>query len=876
MGFYKSKIATSVILSLMLSACGGGGGGSDSATGGGSGSSPGVDDGSSSGGSDSSSSTYTKIAFDLRNASTLVTTEKAFSQSALRATMSSASNQQDTLPSIEFRDFNWSSAKKSLSSGSGNTNLFALGDDGALLPVVTSDFDTNFSFTVKSPDGKYIYAALDWLNKYDSYSLVLEENCAIFKITLADNGVSCLLPGHFAEAPWGTWLKEVNDGRYKPIQFDSQGNVYFLSQAFTVTTKNEGTDYEYKSLDYSYFTNAKLTKIDAVSGNAVTITSDADEVNSFIVTQDDALVYRSDTLNMIPNVLATSLSTVTLTDGLYWSDGFYSLDDNGTVIYRDNLTANDDISIARASEEFEGGVKKRTIKSYRPDSLSWSNRVVIGDDGYVYSMYVTYEDDSEGDFSRYEKMQRILPYAAGEILSVKVPDYYYWKTPIHVSKGNAFYVEEQTHSAYGQYDVVGVQPLSGESPTLLFGDALTELRLSIEAWKLSGNTLHFTGVNNAKSTMVTGQIDIEALSEGRPESEYLTLNNTASVYDDSLEIRDLQLLRDEEQRVNVGSPKVVNHIQPQEEVYASTIEFNHWMDIESVSNNLSVTEHDGLGGYVDDVDVMPIWLGKVVHLIYDTSGGSSSITNQPLKFSTDYQIALGGSGTNLEGVPLSLAQSDAERTFNWSTRIGEGLTVVDADQDNYSFTTGKAINVFGKNVKIPLIERERTFDHKLSLVTAYNEDWELAFHTSSSEWKGYIKFDYLAITGSLHILKESDNFSGDRDWLYEDPKVIGSVVKMDADLVESNGKIVFSLKITDELGNTYDVSREIDHLNEDYSLTYTFDDNGFGAEYRSILDNILLTNSDGSTTYIDENFDDLPLGSGSYVGGIGVVELLNE
>ncbi|MGF1767934.1 hypothetical protein L4D06_11215 [Enterovibrio makurazakiensis] len=868
MVFSNNKLALSVILSLQLSACGGGGGG-DSSAGGGSGGSGGSDSGTQ-------ASNYTKIAFNLSNASTLVTTEKALSQSQLRAGLSSVSNQQDVLPSIAFRDFNTPSGKKSLSTGSGNTNLFALGDDGELVPVVTADFDANFSFTVKSPDGKYIYAALDWLNRIDNYSLVLEENCAIFRIALADNGVSCLLPGHFAEAPWGTWLKEVNDGRYKPIQFDSQGNIYFLSEAFTVTTSNEGTDYEYKSLDYSYFANAKLTKIDAVSGNAVTMTSDADEVNSFIVTQDDALVYRTDTLNMIPNVLAKSLSTVTLTDGLYWSDGFYSLDDNGTVIYRDNLTANDDISIARASEEFEGGVKKRTIKSYRPDRLSWSNRVIIGDDGYVYSMYVTYEDDSEGDFSRYEKMQRILPYAAGEILSVKVPDYYYWKTPIHVSKGNAFYVEEQTHSAYGQYDVVGVQPLTGESATILFGDALTDLRLSIEAWKLSGNTLHFTGINNAKSTMVTGQIDIEALSEGRPESEYLTLNNTASVYDDSLEIRDLQLLRDEEERVNVGTPEVVNYVQPQEELYASTIEFNHWMDIDSVSSNFSVTERDEFGGYVDDVDVMPIWLGKVVHFIYDTSTGSGSGAKQPLKFNTDYQIALGGEGRNLEGVPLSLAQSNADRTFNWSTRIGEGLTVVDAEHDNYSFTTGKAINVFGKNVKIPLIERERTFDHKLSLVTAYNEDWELAFHTSSSEWKGYIKFDYLAITGSLHILKESDNFSGDRDWLYEDPKVIGSVVKMDADLVESNGKIVFSLKITDELGNTYDVSREIDHLNEDYSLTYTFDDNGFGAEYRSILDNILLTNSDGSTTYIDENFDSYEIGSGNFVGGLGVVELVDD
>ncbi|WP_028022166.1 hypothetical protein [Enterovibrio calviensis] len=876
MVFYKNKTASLVILSLLLSACGGGGGG-DSSAGGGSDGGGGSDSGSGSG-SDSGTQTsnYTQIAFDLRNASTLVTTEKAFSQSQLRAELSSGGNKYESLPSVQFHEFVGATDKQTHSTGSGSTNLFSLGADGALSPVVTSDFDANFSFTVKSPDGKHVYAALDWSNYYTSSSLVREENCAIFKITIADNSVSCLVEGLFAEAPWGTWWKEVNDGRYKPIQFDSQNNVYFLSRGFTVTTLNPGTDIEFKSIDYSLLGNSTLVRVDSETGKVVSMTSDADRVNSFVVTAADALVYRTDTLNMIPNVMATSLSTVTLTEGTYWTDGYYATDDNGTVIYRDNLTANDDISIARASDDFEGGIEKRTIKSYRPDSLSWSNRVIVGDDGYIYSMYATYEDDSEGDFSRYEKMQRILPYAAGEVLAVKIPDLGYWKTPLHVSKGNAYYVEEQTHPAYGQYDIVGVQPLSGESATLLFGDALSDVRLDIETWKLSGDTIYFTGLNNAKSTMVSGTIDVKALAEGRPQSEYLVLGDTASVSEDVLEIRDLELLVSEEDRVNVGAPEITHHIQPQEEVYASTIEFNHWMDIDSVSANMSVTERDQFGGYVEDVDVMPIWLGKVVHLIYDTASGSGSSSNQPLKFGTDYQISFGGDGRNLEGVPLSVSQSDSERTFDWSTRIEKGLTIVDAEADNYGFTTGKAINVFGTNVKIPLIDREREFDHKLSLVSALNENWELAFHTTSSEWKGYIKYDYLAITGSLHILKHSDNISDDRDWLFEDPKVIGSVVKMDAELVENNGKIVFSLKITDEAGDTYDVSREIDHLDEDYSLTYTFDDNGFGAEYRSILDNILLTNSDGTTTYIDENFDNYELGSGDYIGGIGVVELVDD
>ncbi|PML77493.1 hypothetical protein [Enterovibrio norvegicus] len=853
----NSKIAPSIGLALLLSACGGGG------------------DSSVSGGSSGDESDGSiPIAFNLSNASTLVTTEKAFSQNAFKTQMSSVARQENALPTIDFFDFNGSENKKSANSGSGDTNLFALVDDGSLASVVTSDFDANFAFTVKGPDGRFIYAALDWLRLYDSDSLLKETNCAIFKIALDDNAVSCLISGHFAEAPWSSWQKDIGYGGYKPLQFDSQGNVYFLSQEFTVNSNDETAGFEFKTIDYTISQNAKLIRVDPESGNFVNLAPGGDEINSFVVTAKDGLVYRSDSLNMIPDVLAESPKTVQLNGEHPWIDGFYALDDNGTIIYRDNLTEGDDISIARTSEADPGTVQKRNIKSYRPGSRSWSNGVIIGDDGYIYSTYVNYDED---DFTiRRETMQRVLPYAAGELLSVTTSDTEFWDPLIYVVKEKAFYIEEHTDPAFGEYDIVGIQPLNGEPETTLFDDALSDLRLDIEAWELSRDILYFTGLNKANATMITGEIDVEAFSQGRPASEYLTVTDTASVDVDRLVIRDLQLLVDVDEPVNVGSPSIINHVQPKEELYASTIEFNHRMDIDSVLRNLSVTERDASGGYVDDIEIMPIWLGKVVHLIYDISGVSGESLHQPLKFNTNYQIAFSGAGINIDGVPLSLAQSDSDRTFDWSTRIGEGLSVVGADSDEFGFTTGQAINVFGKDVNVTLVDRETTLDHKVSLVTSHNEDWELAFHTSTNEWEGYVKFAYAASIDSLAIRKSSGYAYDDRDWTWEYPQISGSVVRLDADIVDTGDTIVVSLKISDEFGNTYDVTRRVVNIGREYSMNFIFEDDGFGAEYLSILDNIKVTNSEGTTTYIDENFDNYELGSGDYIGGIGLIELQND
>ena len=236
---------------------------------------------------------------------------------------------------------------------------------------------------------------------------------------------------------------------------------------------------------------------------------------------------------------------------------------------------------------------------------------------------------------------------------------------MQISKGYAYYVQSDSHpqNLYSARDVIKITKLTtGDTTTLLNGSSeeggytIWDDRYELYSWKLVGTKIHFSGFDNNATQVVTGEIDITKLRQGKPptgDDGYLTVTAAASALGESARIKDMEVLRPEVVYDPVGAPIITNIYTDPENLYSVSIDFSKYMNRSDVNSKVSFKNA------VTDEEIayaMKVWSYKSLHMIVDTD--TSNATTDPLAANTMYEVSVDKSAFDIaDEWQLDLADS---------------------------------------------------------------------------------------------------------------------------------------------------------------------------------------------------------------------------
>ncbi len=834
MKIHYSRSLLALLITSALAACGGG------------------DSGGGNGGNADQGNNYSNninpedITFDLSGAISVITTDsvKSYSRASRQVTNFAAMDSDSTSQS----------------------NLFTMDANGNLTSLLSSPVAAKFAYTVQSPDGKYLYAALDANDLWSSQDLVMATNCAIFKISTSDNTTTCAYNGVTAASPYN-FYNDLNDGRFKALQIDETGNLYFLKQEFVLETTvyDEGTEYEssWTNLTYDPYAGYPiLTKL-STDGTLKTIGRDTQSISSFIVTPAGSLVYRdssSSNLTMIPDLSNEQLSSVPLSSE-WWGSGWYTIDDYNTVIY----TSQDNLEFAQPSKHFTGGVEKRILPKYtNGQNEDYLQKIIAADDGMIYGVYQGSTYDNEAQTLIYtQSLRRIMPYSPDNIVTINIPNDYwnYWSNwnaqQIQIAEGYAYFIEEQNHTAYSKREVVGITKLDDGTTSYLFADEdWAAQRIDFESWKLVDDIIYFTGFNYANSKMVSGTIDTQKYLTGESTDQYLVLNETESSFNDSLNIADMVVVRAVKPESSDDTSTILEYITADEDIYSGTIRFTKWMDIASLNEAISIKNIDE----ATSADPMLLSLSNVVHVLYNTADSSAGETSQPLVYDTSYRITVDATkARDIDGISLE----NVNLSHDFNTRVESGYFA--SQVSDHSITSSNYENTYLKVFSNQLIinafgdgsTSRQDLDHELTFDTKLTNGFYFYLKGSSSESGSYSTVAELMYNslGKNYSWYTSDNTSnhtyGDLGFNSNEATIS---VKVVSDGTDINMTVTFTPVDEDETPVTITIDSPI---NDYYQLVFSSQYHGYESAVISV-DNIkLVSNPDGTAaaTVWEENFN---------------------
>lgn len=578
-----------------------------------------------------------------------------------------------------------SRAARGVSTKSGGaTNLFMVDADGNMSPVISADVDIIVLYTLLSKDGKNLFIALDpgydkwgglnWNKKNEpTRKFIAKSGCAFFKVEISTGTYSCV-ETKISPQPLNSEFKNtVSDGNMKPLQLDKDGNLYYIAKTFGINSHCQQNKWDEDSqqdicVEYNYDLNwdheaPKILRKYSPSGTIKDLTPDNDNIGVFKVMSDGSLAYTGTATNSLKLVTFDSSGTAStnkLTDGYqdWWGSIFFTTDDSGTVMFGSNSGSwgNKGLQFARKHPVVSGA---RLLKQLNTSLFSnrggsaQPSRIMNGDDGYVYSLFVEnqgYWDESAGVWKDQNmvNLYKVLPYQPAPKVSLKVGSNW-WDAlnnmDMQISKGYVYYSEKENHPAglYQPRSLIKIRRLSdGNTQTVLnnsntqSGYLVWDQRYDVYNWKLNGNTLTFSAFDTTDSTVVLGEIDTKRVRQGKPLSEYLIIEQVGSALGANAVIKDIEIMTPQAPAVDTGSnPTVIKTFTNQENLYSASIEFSKYMNNKDVSDKVQVYEKDNESIKVAN---MALWIYKTMHLILDTD--ESVAETKPLKNTTKYVISL--------------------------------------------------------------------------------------------------------------------------------------------------------------------------------------------------------------------------------------------
>ena len=727
-----------VLLSVFsLYACGGGGGGDD-------------DDDDDTG--DGVTNNVTEADFRFSNAQTLVTNEEALE--AASAPARPGSNGHALFTYQVANNGADSVAARNAGKGEGVSNLLAIRADGTTEFALQSNYPVKALYTAINPAGTHVYVAMDngWYDfdgtdENDYSTFIALNNCALFIVDLSDDSFSC--------AGSGLYVQDYNDDYYqtmsdnsKPIQFDQEGNAYFLGTTFTVEGENNGycegdfgnfnddpTLYDDDgspegctdaAIDAGFFFvsniyindtgwRPQLYRYDASEGEATAISQDNENVQFFsVLSTGDVAVkgYIDEPVFKDTFELVSASGSRTSLSSSDWGVSFFTTDGNETVVFSE-WSNQSGIRLARPLES--GGIHKTTLDlsnfasnnngSYTDPT---PRRLILADDGNLYGVFQSsagYQDaDGAWVNQQWLTVYQVLPYDPVPKAKIDMEENEWWDymqgTPFQISKGFLFYRNADQSlqfngSNFGFADAITMVNLqSRETLTVLMPATQDDPRYRIYNWRLSGTDLYFSALEQAGNTVVTGYIDTLALRDAGldgDQSDYLQITENASALGAASAIKDIEVLQPARPDTDPGGAPVVQEIFMNSENQNSvSLRFSKYMNTASVLAGVSLTDDDA----ALPVPYLPLWTFQTLHLIPDTSdGGLADEISGGFESDTMYTVDVASNVRDFYDFDISSALPLTESV---TIRPGDGWYVGATDTSDTAFSDGQVAKFAGR------------------------------------------------------------------------------------------------------------------------------------------------------------------------------------
>lgn len=681
----KHLLISILSLVILVSGCGGGGGKTNTNT-------NDIESGISDNNDQSSPENEAiTLKFNLSNAKTLITKSRLIQsvpetkqRAMLRATATNAGSAIGAQPSV----FSYRIADSTLATRDTNpdkvgaSNLLAVDKEGNAQLAIDTNGQIKVMYTVASPNGESIYIAIDngWHNDgdsdYSSERFVAQRNCALYEVKTSDNSFRCVTNGLYVQNIDDHYLKTIS-GNQKPIQFDVDNNMYFSATNFELTINgkpcsefeineptgeqrclieaSETSDIWIDSSDWS----PRIYKQDAITKKVTALTQDNNSIDFFtvlssgeVVTQHvDQSSYESK-LSLIQGNQIIDLKTNN------WGVDFFTVDNGNTVIFGSNSyhsnSSDNDIKLARPRAQ-EDGTDLASLDTSLFSSTgdeSWNNttpyRVILDDNGRIYGVFEGFGKRQDKKGKEIDKrtitVYQILPYNAVPRFEIDIPWESSWwhfmdNTPFQISNGYLYYKDSVEVDSYGTADVINIHNLETRETKQIL-KTTKELRFEIYNWKLSDNILYFSALNKAKNEVVTGEIDTTKITEG-DNSEAISINTSLSAIGAVSAVSDIEVIPSKTTEPNSEeSPKITKVHQDSENLYSMSIDFNHYINHETIDTGLKLNSSGSEGPNNDGlIPTLKVWVNKTLHLIPDLDGLGNSETI-PMTPSETYTLDL--------------------------------------------------------------------------------------------------------------------------------------------------------------------------------------------------------------------------------------------
>ncbi len=584
----------------------------------------------------------------------------------------------------------------------GYTNLLAQQNDGSLSFAINTEYDINVLYSVLSPDKQHLYVALDngwgWWGSAtagcvgcDYLELIIEQNCALFVVDMSDNSFVCAVEGLFPQGMDAAYEKTV--GPIKPIQFDENGNMYFLATPFTITTDTfcdtsggfddgssddiltpgeedsdggdseniTGTCQDIDVLEEIEWAPRlyQVTSGSNGSGTAAALTSADDNVNYMLVypNGDIALHASSDSDSQLSLRQGNTTSSLTSTGN--WGVDFFALDTGNSVLFGE-ATANTDVTnglrMARPNSTAISYASLDATLFVNSDETPVPRHITLGANGNLYALVETTTSSS----NQVLRIYQLLPYNDTPVKELTISsDSDWWQTlnrmPLIATGGYLFY--SRSHSVAGTtIDTLHAVNLTTLADTTL--PLADDVLYDIYTWQLDGSTIHFIGLDQTSDIVVAGQIDTTAISQASTSAEFsaaVTYTTAApALASDAVINGTTRLVLSAEDNSTASSPNVNTIHADSGNPYSLSIEFNTAINKASTETNVILTDASD-----NQVDTMRIWNENTLHLLPDLDanpeGDSLSDSNgtTPLVSGETYLLRIGNGITSEANTSLA-------------------------------------------------------------------------------------------------------------------------------------------------------------------------------------------------------------------------------
>ncbi len=446
-------------------------------------------------------------------------------------------------------------------------------------------------------------------NNYQSY--IAQNNCAIYRVSTTDNSFSCVLRGVEAVSFVGKDFGKQDGASQKTIQFDDNGNLYILGNSFTVNNDKTAI---------TKITTGRLYKVLVSDLTNKAITQDNEDVTFFTTLKSGEVVAQLTRGNgndfvMIQN--NANASRLTLDSGT--NNHFVNTDTYRALIYGNFGGTDKAIRMVRSATS--GGIERVSLDYSSNISLTSGGktysalvpqRVLVADDGFIYTTYAATANDNTSALLIY----RTLPFVKDPVAIIPMSgDWWTWmkNRPLQVKRGILYYADQIDVPSFGKADVITMVRLNNGAKTQLF----TDQRYRIDSWKARGDTLFFSGIDQAANVVIQGQINTlkaaQQMSTGTVTNLSYTINTSSSASASSATVEDIEVLAPQQPQADTGmNPSILT---AQSTSKSALLSFTKYMDKADVESKVTVTKNNSSIAY------FPLWVYQNLHMVYDTNNG---------------------------------------------------------------------------------------------------------------------------------------------------------------------------------------------------------------------------------------------------------------